>query len=179
MSASLDDLLAPDLLAGLADWPLDDVRTRRDDAQQVEGGLSFVRRMVHGRLDIVGAELQRRRDGGDPGDLSELVAQLPDLLTDPDRGGGAAVARSPRQLDVATVPDHVAAELDQIVDTGELAALADLDTEALEAMADELVDFEHWVSERRHRVQAVLDGLQAEIVRRYRDGEATVDGLLA
>ena len=67
MSASLERFLDPELLDGLTGWPLDRVRALRDEAQQVEGGLSYVRRMVQGRLDIVGAELERRREGGDPG----------------------------------------------------------------------------------------------------------------
>ncbi len=177
MSASLDDFLDPEFLHGLTGWPLDRVRASRDDAQQVEGGLSYVRRMVQGRLDIVGAELKRRREGGDPGDLSGLIAQLPDLLADPPRSS-AAVPRSPRSLDVGAVSDELAAQLDQIVDVDVLADLRSLDDEALAATVGRVVDFEHWVSERRHTVQGVLDALQAEIVRRYRDGEATVDGLL-
>lgn len=178
MPASLDDLLAPDLLDGLTERDLNDVRALRDDAQRVEGGLSFVRRMVHGRLDIVGAELTRRREGGDPGDLSGLIGQLPDLLADPDRGPGAA-PRSPRLLELDAVPDELAAELDQIVDTDALADLRNLDDAALDDLTHRLVEFERWVSERRRTVQDRLDGLQAEIARRYRDGEATVDGLLA
>ena len=178
MSASLDELLAPDLLDGLTARDLREVRALRDDAQRVEGGLSFVRRMIHGRLDIVGAELERRRRGGDPADLSDLIAQLPDLLTEHDRPPGTA-ARSPRMLEVAAVPDELAAELDQIVDIGALADLRGLDTDALAATADKLVAFERWVSERRRTVQERLDHLQAEIARRYRDGEATVDGLLS
>jgi hypothetical protein len=177
--ASLDDLLAPDLLDGLTGRTLDDVRALRDDAQRVEGGLSFVRRMVHGRLDIVGAELTRRREGGDPADLSDLIGQLPDLLADPDHSPGASPPRSPRLLEVEAVPDELAAELDQIVDTDVLADLRSLDDAALAALTQELVEFERWVSERRRTVQDRLDGLQAEIARRYRDGEATVDGLLA
>ena len=177
MSASLDDFSDPNLLDGLTGWDLDRVRAWRDGAQAVEGGLSYVRRMVQGRLDIVGAELTRRRKGGDPGDLSGLIAQLPDLLSDPDRGPTAS-PRSPRQLDLGAVPDELAAELDQIVDTDALADLPGLDTEALDKMAARLVDFERWISERRHVVQGVMDTLQAEIARRYRDGEATVDGLL-
>ncbi|MET1041312.1 MAG: aerial mycelium formation protein, partial [Acidimicrobiales bacterium] len=74
MPRSLDALLAPDLLAGLSGWTMEDVRALRDEVQGAEGGLSFVRRMVHGRLDIVGAELERRRGGGDPADLSGLIA---------------------------------------------------------------------------------------------------------
>lgn len=177
MSASLDDFSDPHLLDGLTGWDLDRVRTWRDDAQAVEGGLSYVRRTVQGRLDIVGAELTRRREGGDPSDLSGLIAQLPDLLSDPTPGPSAA-PRSPRQLDLAAVPGELAAELDQIVDTDALADLPGLDTEALDKMAARLVDFERWISERRHLVQGVMDTLQAEIARRYRDGEATVDGLL-
>lgn len=177
MSASLDDFLDPHLLDGLTGWDLDRVRALRDDAQGIEGGLSYVRRMVQGRLDIVGAELTRRRQGGDPSDLSGLIAQLPDLLADPERGPGAA-PRSPRRLDLAAVPDELAAELDQIVDADALADLPGFDTEALDKMAARLVDFERWISERRHVVQGVVDTLQAEIARRYREGEATVDGLL-
>ena len=178
MPASLDDLLAPDLLDGLTGRPLDEVRALRDSAQQVEGGLSFVRRMVHGRLDIVGAELERRRQGGDPEDLSDLIARLPDLLADP-AGSGTAPPRSPRLLEVAAVPDELAAQLDQIVDTDALADLRSLDDDALDALVARLVEFERWMSERRRTVQDRLDALQAEIARRYRDGEATVDGLLA
>lgn len=178
MSASLDDLLAPDLLDGLTGRALPEVRALRDDAQRVEGGLSFVRRMVHGRLDVVGAELERRRQGGDPLDISGLIAQLPELLAEPDRAPSAA-PRSPRMLEVAAVPDELAAELDQIVDIDALADLRTLDTDALAATADKLVAFERWVSERRRTVQDRLDQLQAEIARRYRDGEASVDSLLA
>lgn len=177
MPWSLDEILAPAFLGGLTERALEDVRARRDCAQRVEGGLSFVRRMVHGRLDIVGAELTRRREGGDPSDLSDLIARLPDLLADPDRAPGGPT-RSPRMLEVGAVPDDVAAELDDIVDLDALADLPALDTEALGALAGRLVDFERWVSDRRRIVQDRLDQLQAEIARRYRVGEATVDGLL-
>ena len=132
--------------------------------------------MVHGRLDIVGAELERRRDGGDPGDLRDLIAQLPELLT--DHGGGGGPQRSPRLLEVAAVPEGLEAELDEIVDTGALADLRALDAPALDDLATRLVEFERWVSERRHGLQERVDELQAEVVRRYREGEATVDGLL-
>jgi hypothetical protein len=174
--SSLDELLAPGLLDDLEARPLDEVRGLRDDAQRIEGGLSFARRMVHGRLDIVGAELTRRREGGDPSDLSGLVAQLPELLTDPEPSGGG---RSPRLLEVADVPEELRAELDGIVDADELADLRDVDTAELDALAGRLVEFERWVSERRRAVQERVDRLQAEIARRYRDGEASVDSLLA
>jgi len=42
-----------------------------------------------------------------------------------------------------------------------------------------LTDFETRVSVQRKQVFERLDALSAELVRRYRDGEASVDGLLA
>ncbi len=176
MPASLDELLAPGLLDDLQARPLAEVRSLRDAAQQVEGGLSFVRRMVHGRLDIVGAELTRRKEGGDPADMSGLLAQLPDLLADGPSSGGN---RSPRLLEVTDIPDDLRAELDGIVDHDELADLREVDTAELDALAARLDEFERWVSERRRAVQERVDALQAEIARRYRDGEASVDSLLA
>lgn len=176
MPAHLDELLAPDLLADLTRRPLDEVRALRDDAQAVEGGLSYVRRVVHGRLDIVGAELTRRREGGDPADVSDLVARLPELLADPDRGDRPP--RSPRALDLATVPEELAAELDEIAHVDDLGDLRETGTDELEAVTTRLLEFERVVSERRRAVQERLDALQAEIARRYRDGEASVDGLL-
>jgi len=175
MAASLDQILEPGWLGGLEARPLADVRAMRDDCQVVEGGLSFTRRVVQGRLDIVGAELTRRRQGGDPADLSALVAQLPELLTEHQSGGAP---RSPRLLEVTTVPEDLQARLDGIVDTDELADLREVDTAELEGLAERLDEFERWVSERRHTVQGVLDRLQGEIARRYRDGEASVDSLL-
>ena len=38
----------------------------RTECQEVETGLSLLRRVVQGRLDIVGLELTRRAEGGDP-----------------------------------------------------------------------------------------------------------------
>ena len=49
------------------------------------------------------------------------------------------------------------------MDTDALADLPGFDTEALDKMAQRLVDFERWISERRHVVQGVVDTLQAEI----------------
>src|SRR5690606_19399725 len=65
----LEQLTAPAYLAGLTDVPLERVRAMRAECQAVENALSYVRRLAQGRLDIVGAELERRREGGDPADL--------------------------------------------------------------------------------------------------------------
>ena len=81
MTARLDALIDDDLVASASDRTIDELRTARDACQAFESGLSFIRRMVQGRLDIVGAEVARRRLGERPLDTASLVATLPDPLS--------------------------------------------------------------------------------------------------
>jgi len=173
----LAEILEPSYLGGLPDRALDEVRAMRDLCQQVEGGLSYVRRLAHGRLDIVGGELARRRDRGDPVDLAELVARLPELLA--ERGGAEGVAsRSPRRVDLGDPAPDLESELDGILRADDLTGLTDLSDEELQGRADGLVAFERTVSDQRRRVHERIDTLQAEIARRYREGEADIESML-
>ncbi len=56
--------------------------------------------------------------------------------------------------------------------------LAELDEAELEALSNAIGDFEGRVSSDRRERFNRLDALSAELVRRYRDGEANVDSLL-
>ena len=67
MATALDDLLDPGYLGDLTARTMDEVRRMRAECQEVETGLSLLRRLVQGRLDIVGLELARRAEGGEPG----------------------------------------------------------------------------------------------------------------
>ena len=53
-----------------------------------------------------------------------------------------------------------------------------IDDGTLVDLQDRLTDFEHRVSERRRAYFDRIDALQAELTRRYRTGEASVDNLL-
>ena len=57
--------------------------------------------------------------------------------------------------------------------------IADLTDAELDRVATGLEEFEHARSHERKELFTRLDALSAELVRRYRDGEASVDGLLA
>jgi len=59
-----------------------------------------------------------------------------------------------------------------------MSALPAVDDSALRALADELDAYEHKVSGQRQALFDRIDALQAEITRRYKTGEATVDALL-
>ncbi len=68
--------------------------------------------------------------------------------------------------------------VEQIISDPSLSNVGAMTDAQLAAGHEELVGFERTVSGIRHRVQQVMDQLTAEITRRYRDGEASVDELL-
>lgn len=176
MPTDLAALLDPGYLGDLPSRPMDEVRAMRAECQEVETGLSLLRRMVQGRLDIVGVELTRRAEGGDPSDLPDLIARLPEVLS--DRTHAPGVGRLPQMMAPGELPADLEGELDAIVGAGHLADLPSVDDDHLREMADALAAFEQKVSGHRHDLFERIDALQAEITRRYKTGEATVDSLL-
>lgn len=171
----LDRVLAPDYVDGLEGLSVAEIRRRKGQCDEMEVALSYLRRLVQGRLDIVHAELQRRADGH-AGDLSGIVDQLTEILSGdsvPADGG-----RFPYRLAPEVNLRTLTADLDRIIDVDKVGALPDMEDEQVRALAGELAELERSVSDRRRSVHERLDALQAELVRRYRSGEATVDALL-
>lgn len=176
MTSDLAHLLDPSYLGDLPARSMDEVRRMRTECQEVETGLSLLRRMAQGRLDIVGLELTRRAQGGDPSDLPDLIARLPAVLSDRTRAPG--VGRLPQLMTSGLQPAELEAELDKIVGAGHITELPTVDDDHLRAMADQLEAFEHKVSKSRRDLFERIDALQAEITRRYKTGEASIDSLL-
>jgi hypothetical protein len=173
--AHLSEVTDPGYLDGLEGWTLEEVRARRDVATEIETGLSYLRRIVQGTLDLVVAE-QGHREQGERADVSELVDELPSILGDNVHAPG--LGRLPALLAPGEIDHELEARLEAIMPAAHLAKLPDLSEEELRRAATELTDFERSVSSTRRSVLDVLDSLQDEIVRRYRTGEATVDSLL-
>jgi hypothetical protein len=173
--AQLSDVIDPGYLEGLEGWPLDDVRSRRDEATEIETGLSYLRRIVQGRLDIVMAEEQHRQQG-DQADVSALVEELPAILSGNVHAPG--LGRLPTILAPGDMDSVLERRLEEVLPAVRLAAVHELSEAELRRAAQDLTEFERSVSTQRRAVLDVLDRLQDEIVRRYRTGEATVDSLL-
>ena len=69
--------------------------------------------------------------------------------------------------------------LDLIVDAKQLAGLPQLEDAELQSKLSALAMLEQEVSADRRAIHWVIDRLQGELVRRYKTGEATVEGLLS
>jgi hypothetical protein len=169
----IDRVLSEGYLDGLASLPLSEVRELRDQAEQEEADLSYLRRMLQGRVDIINAELARRR--GDAGAGGSIIDQLPSILADersPARGLGRHTVIEPSRVD-----EHRRL-VERLVGDSDLSALAGRTAEQLEETLERFGDQERQISEQRHAVQIVMDAAAHEITRRYRDGEADVSALL-
>lgn len=178
MIPTLDELLAEDALADLRTRPIAELRALRSRCAAAESDVSFVRRIAQGRLDIVGHEVQRRTAGGPPADLNDILFDLPDILADPVTGG----APSGRSLAV-NAPGSVAVELvdrlDATASPNDLSTVGGIDDDRLQVLFERIRTAEVEVSTVRRRLHQRIDDLQAEIGRRYRDGEASIDSFLA
>ncbi|MGD1221579.1 AmfC protein [Streptomyces krungchingensis] len=170
----------------LAVLRLPELRTLRRDAQRDEADLSYVRRLLQGRIDILRAELARRgglripspEQGGPTAPESfevSVVARLAEILTD----APARHRSSARHVTVGTPHGEeyrrLAADMLAEVELSDLDARTD---EELGAGMGRLVRYEQQVSRRRQQLQRTADDCSAEIARRYREGEAQVDDLL-
>ena len=178
MSARLDRVLADDYVAGLEALDLAEIRNRRAECQEVEVGLSYARRIVQGRLDIIHAELERRSAGEGRSSSSDLVDRLKEGEMLGDHARPAGFGRLPTLLEPGADSDEYLAEADEVAHQESLSSLPDLADDDVQELSDQLGDIERKLSDRRRLVFDRIDALQAEIVRRYKSGAATADSLL-
>ncbi|MFF4019555.1 aerial mycelium formation protein [Streptomyces sp. NPDC001843] len=163
---------------------LPELRALRRDAQRDEADLSYVRRLLQGRIDILRAELARRDPkppvaaGDGPRDatvMASVVSRLPEILTD----APARHRSSARHVTLGTPHNEeyrrLAADMLAEVELSDLQARTDAE---LGTAMGRLVRYEQQVSGRRQHLQRTADDCGAEITRRYREGEAQVDDLL-
>ncbi len=151
--------------------PLGELRRLRAELQHEDDVVSYVRRLAQARLDLVRAEQLRRSAHDEP----ELADDLPVILSSHLTGGSP---RPPRPAD--DFSDHpLSAELDALAGGASSADLSEFSGAELVEFFDALHGFESRSSHQRRDLFVRIDALSAELVRRYRDGEADVDGLLA
>jgi hypothetical protein len=169
----IDRVLDPAFTEGVASRPLADVRVLRDEAAQEETDLSYLRRLLHGRIDIVRAEQERRASGDDTAVVERLAAILSANALGPAMGSGRHTTLEPSRAEAHR--RHVEA----LVSDVDLSDVGSLPDEQLDRALRTYLAEEASVSVRRRQVQAVMDLLNEEIAGRYRQGRASVDELLA
>jgi anti-sigma-K factor RsiG len=169
----IDRVLDPGYVRGLDALSLKELRGRRDEAAQEETDLSYLRRLLHARIDIVRAEQERRSTGGQRSIVDQLAAILSDNALRPARGSGRHQALEPSRAG-----EH-RRQAEALVGNTDLSDVGALSDDKLAGTLHDYTEEEASVSTRRREVQAVVDMLNAEIAARYARGAASVDDLLA
>lgn len=158
----IDQVLDVEFTEDLGALDLDALRARRDLAEGVETELSYYRRLLHGRMDLVQFEMKRR--SGE--ETRSLIEALPQVLAAGETTGGQ-VGRLRGQF-FPELPDERHRAIDRVLSEGYLATLPDIADEELAQIQMSLADTEREVSTQRRAVQDVFDALQAELTNRYR-----------
>lgn len=155
-------VLAAAYLSDCGDADPDTLYARRQELHDIEGQVSYVRRLAQGRIEILCAELERRERGGDPTDLAALICLLPDVL------GGGVTTPSTRGGDELQPDDSFVAHVDVIVGPQIFVALPDHDEAEIDSRVVALEGFERLVSDIRRRLHERIDLVQCEIARRFK-----------
>ncbi len=159
----IDLVLESEYLEGLGNLNLEELRQRRDTAEDVEAQISYYRRLLHGRMDLLGFEVKRRNGQ----ESRTLIEALPEILA-----SGLVLGQEPTQRHIEVMPPIPSATgrrlIDLIMDDGVLTRLSDMSDAEVSEAHEGLLEFEGQLSEQRRQLHSVIDTLQEEIVARYR-----------
>ena len=171
----IDVISDDDFAENLEHVTLEELRDRRRVCDTVDTELSYYRRLLHGRMDLLAFE-QRRRSGEE---TRSLIEALPEILA--DSIGAEAPADLPAKalaIEAPEIPETGRRDIDRVLEDDFLAHLPTLDDEEVESIQTMLAEAETEISAQRRTGYDAYERIQAELSRRYRVGLADVDELL-
>ncbi|MGD2051286.1 MAG: hypothetical protein PVI35_02315 [Acidimicrobiia bacterium] len=168
-------MLDPEFVADVEQVPLDELRARRKLCDELDTELSYYRRLLHGRMDLLAFEMRRRAGDED----RSIIEALPEILTgsDADSAQRDAVPKA-LPIDPPETPHTGRRSVDRVLGDDFLTHLPGIANNELEDIQAALTEMEREVSRQRRGVYEAHELIHAELIRRYRDGLATVDELL-
>lgn len=161
----IDRILDPTFIEGLEGLSLEALRERRDVAMAEREYLSLLRRLLQGRMEIIGAELETR--AGD-GEVAPVVERLPEIL-----GSDEAAGESRGEAVRVGIPDEELAlarrSVEMLVADAGVSDPTSLQGGELAEAIERFTREEREVSSSRRAVIEVLDRVLVELKRRYKD----------
>jgi hypothetical protein len=159
----IDQVLSPGFTDDLGSLDTDEVRRRRDLAKAEREYLSFLRRLLQGRRDLLRDEIDRRRVGGEaPPVVERVVSVLAEGTRGPSRGEAPVVAVPEEEIAMAR------RRTERLVSDAHLSDLEGMSDQELDEGVGRIDPEEREVSDARTRVIGVHDVLQEEMKRRLR-----------
>ena len=162
MRRRIDQVLDPEFTADLASLEISEVRHRRRIAELEEMDLSYLRRLLQGRIDIITVELSRRDQLHEQDDAT-IVAHLAVILA---AGESNSSARRFITNEGPSRAGEYRRRIESVVGDAKWSDVEACTPDELQAALDQLRIHEREVSEKRKRVQRVNDVLVGELARR-------------
>jgi hypothetical protein len=159
----IDQVLTPGFTEGLGSLDTDEVRRRRDLSRAELEYLSFLRRLLQGRRDLLRDEIDRRRTGGEAQPVVErVVSVLAEGGRGPSRGEAPMMRMPPEEIAMAR------RRVERLLSDARLSDMEALPDPELEDAVGTIEREEREVSDVRSRVIEVQDSLQEEMKRRLK-----------
>ena len=171
---SVDRIVDPSYVENLQTMPIDELRRKKDECEALESEVSYARRLIQGKLDILRHGVERMA-GGDRLGVTEMVEDLPGILCE---GVGGCASRLPRILAPANAVTQ-RREVERLAAMADLTRLEELSPDELKEIVERLESAEKETSQRRRRIQGVMDQITGELIRRYREGQEDPTALLS
>ena len=159
----IDVVLDPAYVDDLGSYSLDELGVMRTEVDELENELSFYRRVLHGRLDVLRFEV-RRRSGEDS---RSIIEALPELLAAGTGGNGQGNALDRLHADFAPELPEVERRFSRVMDDDVLTRLPELGDDDLALALEELGTLEAQISGQRTQLHDIHDLLVTEIAGRH------------
>ncbi|MGH2706884.1 MAG: hypothetical protein ACRDJK_01130, partial [Actinomycetota bacterium] len=153
----LDRILDPTYLHDLESIPTEELRAKKAECEELETEVSYARRLLQGKLDILRHGMKLGRTGSQS-PVAALVEKLPAILAERST---TRIGRLPR-IFMPSNATRLRRDAERLASEESLARIEELSPEELEMMLDRLGEAERETSQQRRRVQAVVDGVSAE-----------------
>lgn len=151
--------------AGLKGLPTEKLKRRRQECSLVEEEISYKRRLIQGRLDILRHARNAVTEKG-AADASAMVKALPAILADqPSASKGLRHLRLPAPSSPGRRED------DRLLES--TADPTQMSSSELDSEIRRLAESETEASGQRRRLLDLIDAIDAELVVRYKDEPAT------
>jgi len=159
-----EQILDPEFGSSIEGLPLEEARARREECLAEREYLSYLRRMLHARLEILRAEVKGRAEGAE----APLVDRLPailgaDMPFGPSRGEALRLGLPEGELEEAR------RRVEDLLGSTAFSDIASQSDEQLHDAIETLEGEERQVSDARRAVMALQDRFQAEVKARYKD----------
>lgn len=171
----VDQVMSESFTGDLEDLPIDELRSRRAICDDLDTELSYYRRMIQGKLDLLDFEL-RRRSGEE---TRSLIEALPEILADSPSGKTSNPLDRELSLELPELAGGGSRDVDAALSNGFLTRLPTIEVSELRRIRESMSEMETKVSKQRRAVYDAHDIITGEITKRYREGTASADEFLS